>query len=1329
MRRFLAGLIAGLVLALPAYASDVLVDKVAAEAEFKLDILSNFVRSVENQVLSLAGSEFTRRYAGGYREADRAHVITLFRAVAVANTDYMQVRFLDADGRERVRIDRPRGRADPQVIPDRQMQDKGAKSYFQGARALAEGKLRHSNVDLNMEWGEIEKPIRPTFRVSTPVHAGGAFRGVVVINLAMDRILDLLGHSADFDVFMVDRNGEFILHPDPDKAWSRYLPGRGNLDEEFGAEAAGDRGAYAHLLTGVFRNEDAARLILIPNKDFLAGFEGGQDPETRVALTDEEARWIAEHPAIRVHNETDWPPFNFAENGVPKGYSVDFMNLLAKKTGLKVEYVTGPSWNEFLEMMKQGELDVMLNIVKTPERQKYLLYTGSYFENPNVILSHRNKQYGSLEELFGKTVSVPKGFFYEEILRRDYPRINLHLVKNAIESIKAVSYGKADAALGEQAVFTHLIDRHMMTDLIISGEAKTGNPELALLNIAVRTDLPILLSILQKAMRKVSVEEERVLRMRWIPHIHSHERVDLTRQQRRWLGEHPKFSLGIDPAWPPFEFMDRGVHGGIGASYVDIVAKRLGIEMEPVAGLTWSEVMDKARAGEIDILPTVMRSEEREKFLNFTKPYISLPVVIAARKGAPFIGGLAGLDGRKVGVVRDYVTQELLERDHGNLQITPFPTLKDGLDALEDGRIIAFVDNLGAIAYETERAGLENIRISAPTEYNFELAMAVRKDMPELVPILNRVLDTITDQERAAIRNAWINVRVSFGADVRTILTWAVPIGVGAVLVIAAFIFWNHSLTQEITKRREAELNLLESRSLLARQNDLLQAVLDSMAQGVVAFDKDLRLIAWNDHYLEIRDYPKDFAEAGRPFADFMSYDASRNEFGDGDPEKMIQFQIERAGHFDPHQFERQRPDGRFIEVRGGPIPGGGFVSTYTDVTDYKQAEMALAEAEERGRLILESAGEGIFGLDNEGRTVFVNPAACRMLGFEPKELVGQPMHPLIHHTYPDGTPYPREKSHMRAAFREGERRHVTDEVLWRKDGSSVPVEYTSTPIRKDGELVGAVVTCRDITQRKKAETELRDAYAVISSSIDYATHIQRSILPQSRCLEEATSDFFLLWEPRDRVGGDICWCKPWGLGKILALGDCTGHGVPGAFVTMIANGALEMATLETMPGNVGAFLQRIHQLVQESLGQNLNEGNSDDGLELGVCYIAPSGTTMKFAGARFSLFHIDGDEVTEIKGDKCGIGYRGIPRNVQFTSHEVEVRESRSFCMTSDGLIGQVGGPKGQSFGKHRLKDLLAELETLPMNERKAAILRALEDYQGDQKRRDDVSVMGFKL
>ncbi len=229
---------------------------------------------------------------------------------------------------------------------------------------------------------------------------------------------------------------------------------------------------------------------------------------------------------------------------------------------------------------------------------------------------------------------------------------------------------------------------------------------------------------------------------------------------------------------------------------------------------------------------------------------------------------------------------------------------------------------------------------------------------------------------------------------------------------------------------------------------------------------------------------------ANQAYADIFGYDspdellAQESAYAHVAPhehERMKGYRNARLGGEDitAYEFEGIKKDGSHIwlENRGRAIKWDGkpaIQRTIVDITERKQAQERLRAAEEQNRLILESAGEGIYGLDLEGKATFVNPAAARMLGYEADELVGKAMHDLVHHSYPDGTRYPQEKCPMYAALSDGNTHVVTNEVLWRKDKSSFPVEYTSTPVRKDEEVIGSVVVFKDITERKRAEEELQ---------------------------------------------------------------------------------------------------------------------------------------------------------------------------------------------------------------------------------------------------------------
>jgi PAS domain S-box-containing protein len=256
----------------------------------------------------------------------------------------------------------------------------------------------------------------------------------------------------------------------------------------------------------------------------------------------------------------------------------------------------------------------------------------------------------------------------------------------------------------------------------------------------------------------------------------------------------------------------------------------------------------------------------------------------------------------------------------------------------------AFVDNLVSITYTTQKLGLTNLKVATTTSYPLGLSLAVRKDWPILVSILNKSLDTISHADKAEINNRWSNVRYERGVDWALILKFAIPILVGGVLLLATFVAWNRRLSREVAER------------------------------------------------------------------------------------KKVQAQV--------------------------------------------------ADLEERSRLILESVAEGIVGVDATGKMTFVNPAALQNLGYSKDELVGGVLHDLVHHSYPDGAPYPREACPMYESFALGKANRVDDEVLWRKGNTSFHVEYTSTPVTKEGAVVGAVVTFRDITERKKVEAEVKEYVA-----------------------------------------------------------------------------------------------------------------------------------------------------------------------------------------------------------------------------------------------------------
>jgi len=188
--------------------------------------------------------------------------------------------------------------------------------------------------------------------------------------------------------------------------------------------------------------------------------------------------------------------------------------------------------------------------------------------------------------------------------------------------------------------------------------------------------------------------------------------------------------------------------------------------------------------------------------------------------------------------------------------------------------------------------------------------------------------------------------------------------------------------------------------------------------------------------------------------------------------------------HVDDEVFWRKDGSSFCVEYTSTPILDNGEIAgavvVFNDASDRRKAERELTQAYADNRMLLEAAGEGIYGLDCEGNTTFVNPSAATMLGYSPEELIGQPMHSLLHHTKPDGSHYHKEDCPIYAAFKDGAVHHIDDDIFWRKDGASFFVSFTSTPIYKDKKVNGAVVVFKDVTERKQAEEKIQKAYAEI---------------------------------------------------------------------------------------------------------------------------------------------------------------------------------------------------------------------------------------------------------
>jgi serine phosphatase RsbU (regulator of sigma subunit) len=271
---------------------------------------------------------------------------------------------------------------------------------------------------------------------------------------------------------------------------------------------------------------------------------------------------------------------------------------------------------------------------------------------------------------------------------------------------------------------------------------------------------------------------------------------------------------------------------------------------------------------------------------------------------------------------------------------------------------------------------------------------------------------------------------------------------------------------------------------------------------------------------------------------------------------------------------------------------------------------------------------------------------------------------------------------------------------------------------------------------KKKAEKEREAAEAAnkkIMASIRYAKMIQSSLLPNPENIRSFLPESFFIWMPRDIVGGDFIFTDFFEDGFIIAVIDCTGHGVPGAFMTMIASFGLRKIIRDEGFHDPAKILQRLSFLVKTTLQQDTDYALSDDGLDAAICLVKPADRTLTYSGSKLPLFYINNDihdkQVHIIKGDAKSIGYKKSDLKFSFTNHTVTVDRKISFYLFSDGFTDQLGEKNDRRFGTPRLRELLREICEAPFEEQRMRLLEAFNNYKGENERQDDVTALGFSL
>lgn len=266
---------------------------------------------------------------------------------------------------------------------------------------------------------------------------------------------------------------------------------------------------------------------------------------------------------------------------------------------------------------------------------------------------------------------------------------------------------------------------------------------------------------------------------------------------------------------------------------------------------------------------------------------------------------------------------------------------------------------------------------------------------------------------------------------------------------------------------------------------------------------------------------------------------------------------------------------------------------------------------------------------------------------------------------------------------------------------------------------------------KKHLSAELENKNTQITRSINYAKRIQGALLPSKYKLVSSFSESFILFKPKNIVSGDFYWISDMGDKIIVAVADCTGHGIPGAFLSLIGNTLLNEIVNQKKIISPSEILTQLNNSIVSTLGQtNVNLATQDDGMDITICCYYKKTGDLIFAGANHTLLLFKNNELITLKGELYSIG--GFSKNISkiFPEHKIEgLKEGDMFYMFTDGFYDQFGGENRKKYMSKRFYNLLEEINEKPADIQKNILEKTLNSWQGAEPQTDDILIVGLRI